>query len=116
LRRGYQVVRFLAGHLALSWNADAVEAATEQGRVDAKVAAAWDKQWVRDLEAYRIHLAAGRKLAPNTTRMYVAAAADLLRASGVRQASELTQRHVVRHLRRFPGRRNNRFCHPSRHG
>lgn len=107
LRRGHQVVRFLADRLALSWDVDAVGTATEQGRVDAKVAAARSEQWAGDLEAYRVHLAAGRRLAPNTTRMYVAAAAGLLHASGVRRASELTQRHVTRHLRRFPGRRTN---------
>ncbi len=107
LRRGHQVVRFLVDRLALSWDVDAVGAATERGRVDAKVAAARDKQWAGDLEAYRVHLAAGRKLAANTTRMYVAAAADLLRASSVGRASELTQRHVARHLRRSPGRTTN---------
>lgn len=107
LRRGHQVVRFLADRLALSWDVDAVGAATEQGRVDARVAAARDEHWFGDLGAYRIHLADGRKLAPNTTRMYVAAAADLLRASGVQRASELTQRHVARHLRRSPGRKSN---------
>ena len=107
LRRGHQVVHFLADRLALSWDVDAVGAATEQGRVDAKVAAARNEEWAGDLEAYRMHLAAGRRLAPNTTRMYIAAAANLLHASGVRRASELTQRHVARHLRRFPGRRTN---------
>ncbi len=107
LRRGYQVVRFLADRLALSWDVDAVGAATEQGRVVARVAAAQNEHWVGDLGAYRVYLEAGRKLAPNTTRMYVAAAADLLHASGVQRASELTQRHVARHLRRSPGRRSN---------
>ena len=107
LRRGYQVVRFLADRLALSWDVNAVEATTEQGRVDAKIAAARSEHWAGDLDTYRMHLAAGRKLAPNTTRMYVAAAADLLHASGVQRASELTQRHVARYLRRSPGRRTN---------
>ena len=107
LRRGFQAVAFLAGHLQLDWNVDAVAAATERGRVDTTIAAAGTEPWGRDLQAYRAHLAVSRKLTPVTTRMYVAAAAAMLGASGVRQASELTQRHLARHLRRSRGRRNN---------
>lgn len=107
LRRGFQAVAFLAGHLSLDWCPEAVVATTERLRVEATITAAKKEPWARDLEAYRGHLAAGRKLAPGTTRMYVAAAAALLGASGVRQASELTQRHLAKHIRRSRGRRNN---------
>lgn len=107
LRRGHQAVRFLAGRLALTWHADALAAANERKRVDATIAAASGKPWTADLVAYRAHLAAGREVAPNTTRMYVAAAAGLLRASGVRRAAEVTQRHLARHLRRSPARGTN---------
>jgi hypothetical protein len=107
LRRGFQAVAFLADRLALEWDAGAVVAATERGRIEATVAGARDEPWARDLEGYRAHLAAGPELSPGTERMYVAAAAGLLRASGVQRASALTQRHLARHLRRSPGRRTN---------
>lgn len=107
LRRGHQIVRFLAGRLALAWLPDAVGAAAERKRVGSIIEAARGQPWAPDIEAYRAHLAAGREIAPSTTRMYVAAAAGLLRASGVRRAAELTQRHLARHLRRSLGRGTN---------
>jgi hypothetical protein len=107
LRRGFQAVAFLAGRLKLAWDADVIVAVTERRRVEATIAAAVKEPWIRDLESYRRHLTIGRKLALNTKRMYVVAAAALLAASGVRQVSELTQRHLARHLRRSRGRRNN---------
>ena len=107
LRRGFQAVAFLAGHLSLEWHTATVVTVTERLRFEATVAAATKESWVRDLEAYRRHLVTRNRLAPQTTRMYVAAAAALLRASGVKQASELTQRHLAKHLRPFRGRRNN---------
>ena len=107
LRCGFQAVAFLADRLSREWVPGMVIAATEQRRVVATVAAANVEPWAGDLDAYRRHLADGGDLAPNTTRMYVAAAAALLRSSGVKQASELTQRHLARHLRGSRGRRNN---------
>ena len=107
LRYSFQAVAFLGDWLALEWHADAVGAATDRQRVKATIAAAGEEPWAPALEAYWRHLAAGRKLAPGTTRMYVAAAAALLRASSVKQKSELTQQHLTAHLRRSRGRRNN---------
>ncbi len=107
LRRGFQIVGFLAGRLRLGWDADAVGASSERRRVEVTMAAARGEPWAADLVAYRTHLATGRPIAPNTMRMYVAAAAALLRAADVRGASDLTRRHVARHLRRLPGRGMN---------
>ena len=107
LRRCFQAVAFLADRLALAWDPDAVGAATERRRVEATIATAGEEPWGRDLDVYGRYLAEGGKLAPKTARMYVAAAAALLRASGIERASELTQRHLARHLRRSRGRRNN---------
>ena len=107
LRRGFQAIAFLVGHLQLDWNVDAVTAATERGRVDRTITAAGMEPWGRDLQAYRAHLAVSRSLTLGTIRMYVAAAAALLGASCVKQASELTQRHLASHIRRSRGRRNN---------
>ena len=86
---------------------DGVAAANESRRVADVVAAAHGSAWAADLEAYREYLAAGRAIAPATARMYVSAAAALLRSSGVSAAAELTQRHLARHLRHSPGRRTN---------
>lgn len=110
LRRGFQAVAFLAHRLALAWDPDEVAAANERRRVAATMAAAGTAPWAADLEAYRDYLAESRAIAPATTRMYVSAAAALLRSSGAGSVAELTQRHVARHLRRSPGRRTNLQC------
>ena len=107
LRRGFQVVSFLADRLALAWDPDAVAAANERRRVADVMATARGQSWAGDLAAYRDHLAAGSDIAPATARMYISAAAALLRSSGVCAAANLTQRHLSRHLRRLPGRRTN---------
>ena len=107
LRRAMRPVRFLAGHLALPWDRDDGVADSDRRRVAATSAAAHGQSWAGDLAAYERHLAAGRKIAPATTRMYVASAAALLRTAGVECAAELTQAHVSRYLHRYRGRRTN---------
>lgn len=107
LRRGFQAVAFLAARLALPWDYDDVAAANERRRVADLMAIARAKPWAGDLKAYGEYLEAGPALAPITKRMYVSAAAALLQSSGVQAAAELTQSHLLRHLRRSPGRRTN---------
>ena len=107
LRRAHQAVRFLVGRLALPWEAATAAQVVEGGRVATTVAAAAGQAWAADLDAYRLHLSKGRALAPATTRIYLAAAAELLRHAGVERASGLTQAHVARHMRRTPGQAAN---------
>ncbi len=107
LRRAMRPVRFLACQLALPWDGDDGMADSDRRRVAATSAAAHGQTWAEDLAAYERHLAAGRKIAPATKRMYVASAAALLRTASVETAAELTQAHVSRYLHRYRGRRTN---------
>jgi hypothetical protein len=107
LRRSDLPVRFIARRLALSWDAGAGAAHSDRRRMARTSAAAGDRPWADDLEAYREHLAGGREIGPGTARMYTAAAANLLHGAGVARATELTQAHVRRYLHRHRGRRTN---------
>ena len=107
MRRAMGPIRFLAGHLALPWDAGDGVADSDRRRVAAMSFAAQGQPWADDLTAYERHLAAGRKISPATTRMYVASAAALLRTAGVETAAELTQADVRRYLHRYRGRRTN---------
>ncbi len=107
LRRAVRPVQFLAAHLALPWDGDDGMADSDKRRVAATSVAAQGQAWAGDLAAYERHLAAGRTIASSTARMYVAAAAALLRMGGVEAGADLTQAHVRRYLHRYRGRRTN---------
>jgi len=104
LRRRVVVVRFLSAHLALAWDQATADAAVEARRIEAAMAAHADRAWIADLRAFHAHLAESA-VRPRTVRMYLAAAAGLLAASGVERAVGLRQAHVRRHLRGRAGRR-----------
>lgn len=104
LRRRVVVVRFLSAHLALAWDQATAERAAEARRIGAVMAAHADRAWIADLRAFHAHLAESA-VRPRTVRIYLAAAAGLLAASGVDRAAGLRQAHVRRHLRGQRGRR-----------
>ncbi len=107
LRPAVRPVPFLAAHLALPWDGDDGVADSNRRRIATTSSAALGLTWAGDLAAYERHLAAGRKIAPATTRMYMASAAALLRMAGLDTVAGLTQAHVRRYLHRYRGRRTN---------
>lgn len=106
MRRNLLVMRFLAGHLALTWDPEIAEDAAEQRRIEATLAANAGQPWAADLRAYHAHLAAD-DVRLKTVRVYLAAAAGLLASAEVARAVALEQSHVRLCLRRSPGNRAN---------
>lgn len=106
MRRNLLVVRFLAEHLALSWDPAIAEDAAERRRIEATLAANAGQPWASDLRAYHAYLAAD-DIRSKTVRVYLAAAAGLLTEAGVTRAAALEQAHIRRHLRHKPGHQAN---------
>ena len=97
-------VRFLAERLRLEWAQSDSEAFNETRRIETLLLEQATQTWTADLGTYQAHLAdSGAQ--QKSVRVYLTAAISFMSSARIERASELTQVHVDRFLRRRPGHR-----------
>lgn len=109
LRRSFVPVSFLVQRLALEWDASALEDMTELRRIHENQQNWHDRPWAKELICYINELQGGGSppLKARTVRMYQGAAARFVEAANVPSLSAITQTHLNRHMKRYPGQNAN---------